>query len=213
MSSTRNVPPMDRPTPTGRAVARTAGFAAPVLALAAILLATAVSPTFSWRTSALSDLGVSPSTGLLFNGGLLVGAALALPYGSLLRRDARGAPTSVWRRLTAVAFVLAAVSMGLVGVFVSGHSLHFPVAAAFYLLVTLTLALDGAARRATTTGAASLTLAAVHVVVWAGWIVGVVPGGLAVPETVGAFAFAAWMLLLSPVSLLARGVGDGRGVG
>lgn len=176
------------------------GFAAPVVALSAIFVATVVSPTFSWASSALSDLGVTPETALLFNGGLVVGALLALPYTAVLW-DADPEPLS---RAAAVAFALAAVFMGFVGVFPSGHPFHFPVAVAFYLLVTATMTIDGVARRGTTTGNVALRQAAIHLLVWAGWIYGYVPGGLAVPEIVGAAMFCVWVLLLSPIALWGR---------
>lgn len=51
-----------------------AGLLAPLLTLAAIFLATALSPTFSWTYHALSNLGgtispaATPTTRLVFNG-------------------------------------------------------------------------------------------------------------------------------------------------
>lgn len=183
-----------------QAAALLTGFAAPFVTLAAILVATVVSPTFSWADSALSDLGVTAATALLFNGGLVVGGLLALPYAFVLW-DADPEPLS---RTAAVNFALTAVSMGLVGVFVSGHPLHVPVAVAFFLFLTLTMTFDGVARRETTTGNVALRQAGIHVVVWVGWILGYVPGGLAIPEIVGAAMFAVWVLLLSPIALWGR---------
>lgn len=200
MSPDRDAPPTDR-----TAIARHSGFAAPLVALSAILAATVLSPTFAWSRSALSDLGVAPSTALLFNGGLLAGALLALPYAWLLWASGRDTPGGgVARRTIGPAFALAAVAMGLVGVFVSGHPLHLPVAVLFYLLVTVTLVADGIDRWRTATGRGSLLLAAVHALVWAGWIAGPIPGGLAVPETVGAAVLAAWVVAPSPVGLAGR---------
>ncbi|SEO97765.1 hypothetical membrane protein [Halogranum amylolyticum] len=176
-------------------VARLAGHAAPVVTLGAILLATVVSDTFAWTDSALSDLGVAAATAPLFNGGLVVGGLLALPFAYALWVDGRG-PLG---RLTAVAFALAATTMGLVGVFVSGHPLHLPVALSFYLLVTATLVLDGVARRTRRAGQLSALLGVAHLAGWVLWVSGSRFGtGLAVPEFVGAVVFAAWMLGLSP---------------
>lgn len=179
-------------------VARTVGSLAPVVALGAIFLAILVSDSFTWGASALSDLGVDPSTALLFNGGLILGGLLALPYSYALWTAAR----TRLARATAATVGLAVVLMGLVGVFVSGHPLHFPVALGFYLLVTVALVLDGVDRLSSPVGTLSLALGVAHFVGWVVWVAGLRFGtGLAVPETVGAFVFAAWVLVLSPIAL------------
>lgn len=182
---------------------RVAGLLAPAATLGCVLAATVVAPEFSWTGDALSDLGVGARTAPLFNGGLLVGGLLALPYAVALGRAARG----TIGRAAATGFALAAVAMGLVGAFPTGHPLHLPAAVAFYLLLTATLAVDGASRRDAPTGAASLALAAVHVVVWAAWAAGVRPGpGLAIPEAVGAASLALWVWIASPAAPLRVGV-------
>lgn len=189
---------------TARRVAVAAGSLAVVVALLGIGLATLLAPGFAWRTDALSDLGVAPRTALVFNGSLLLAAALGLPYAWAVW-DAEGG----WRRAPAVALAASLVLLGGVGAFPSGHPLHFPAAAGFYLGLTATLAVDGLARRGTATGRSSLALAAVHVGQWAAWVAGVRVGpGLAVPEFVGAVALAAWMLALSPVAPFVPLVGD-----
>lgn len=177
---------------------RLSGYTAPLVTLGAIVLATLVSDSFTWATSALSDLGVAPETALLFNGGLLLGGLLALPHTHALWVDGTG----LFGRLAAVSFACTAVMMGLVGVFVSGHPLHFPVAVSFYLLVTVTLVLDGFARRTTGLGRFVALLGTGHLAGWVVWVVWVADDGfgtgLAVPETVGAVVFAVWILALSP---------------
>lgn len=166
-----------------------AGALAPVVALGTILLATALSPTFSWARSALSDLGVTPASALAFNGGLVAGGVLALPLALVLATDGRS--------VLAIALGLTTVSMALVGVFRSGHPLHFPVALGFYLGATLTMLIDGigsirADRRAW--GLTATGLAVVHLGAWIAWSAGVRPGsGLAIPEAIGAVLFAIWV--------------------
>jgi hypothetical membrane protein len=60
---------------------RASGVAFPVVSLGAILLATLVSPTFTWTGSALSDLGAfGAPTALLFNGGLVLAGLVAFPF-------------------------------------------------------------------------------------------------------------------------------------
>lgn len=183
--------------PDRHLLARRAGLLAPVVTLGAIFAATAISPTFTWTGSALSDLGVGASTALLFNGGLLVGALLALPYALPLWRAATGHLD----RLVAVLFACTAVAMGLVGTFPSGRPEHFPVALAFYLLLTATLALDGVARRRRTSERVALALAVLHLLGWAVYVARFSAYRLAIPETVGALFLAGWVWWLSPVGL------------
>ncbi|KTG10109.1 hypothetical protein AUR64_10965 [Haloprofundus marisrubri] len=178
-------------------LARRGGQLAPILTLASILTATVVAPWFSWPRDALSELGVDPATALLFNGGLILGALVALLYTVPLWQAA----TTHLARLVSVLFSLTAVTMGLVGVFPMNRPLHFAVAVSFYLLLTATLAVDGLARRGETTGRLSLALAAVHLVSWGLWARGLFPGpGLALPELVGAVILAVWVVGLSPVA-------------
>lgn len=184
-------------------LARLSGHLGPIVTLGGILLAIVVSDSFSWSESALSDLGVAASTALLFNGGLVVGGLLGLPYAYALWDDGPGGVG----RLTPLLFALAMTTMGLVGVFVSGHPLHYPAALSFYLLVSATLVLDGLARRSTQEGRVAALLGVAHLVGWVVWTAGVRFGtGLAVPETVGALVFVVWVLRLSPAGLLSSRV-------
>lgn len=175
--------------PSFRRFALASGALAPVVAFGAVLVATLLSPAFAWPTSALSELGVTPASASLFNGGLVVGGVLGVPFVRVLTTD-RGP-------LVAGVFALSVAAMAGVGVFPSGHPLHFPVALAFYLLLTATLLVDGlvalrtgAERWAVTT----LALASVHLGSWTLWVIDVGVGpGLAVPEAVGAALFSVWV--------------------
>jgi len=176
------------------------GVAAVVVAFAAILGATLLSPTFSWSTSALSDLGVpGTTTAPLFDGGLLLAGLLGLPFVGWCWTRARNRFEAVGAALLA----LALVAMALVGVFpLHASDLHLPVAVAFYVLLTYGLfvygtgnALAGSVRR----GLGTLWLGVFHVSSWLLWAAGVRLGaGLAIPETVGALLFAAWVLATTP---------------
>lgn len=180
---------MIRLSPTSRRTARALGAVGSLVALGGVVLATALSPTFSWTASALSDLGVRPPTALVFNGSLAVGGVVAAGYALALRRHSR---------LVAACYAVAAASMSLVGVFPSVTALHVPVAVAFFLALTATMAADGVARRDSRSGRLAFLLAVGHVVSWGLWLRGVRLGpGLAVPEFVGAVAFAAWVVALS----------------
>jgi hypothetical membrane protein len=205
-------------------LARLSGTVAPVVSLGCILLATLLVPWFSWADDALSELGVPATSAVapLFNYGLVVGGLLALPYGVALWADTGGRSSSssppspddsglldsLAGRLVAVFFSFSALSMGLIGVFpipaelsVGGTTVepHFYVAVGFYLGLTATLAADGLRRIRQSAGQVALLLAAGHVGYWLVWARGVRVGpGLAIPETVGALALAAWLWAVSP---------------
>ncbi|UPV76587.1 DUF998 domain-containing protein (plasmid) [Halorussus limi] len=191
-----------------RTVARASGAAAPVVTLGAILVSTLLSPTFSWADSALSDLGrAGAPTAPIFNGGLILGAILALPYVARVALAAERLLT----RLGAATFGLAALSMGLVGVFPTGTAYHFPAAVSLYLFVTYGLFLYGSGRvragaargqiETTTAGLAAIWLGVGHLTSWLAWGAGLRVGpGLAIPETVGAAIFVAWIRLSWPLA-------------
>lgn len=179
----------------GRPDARLAGASAVVVALGSVLVATLLSPTFVWTGSALSDVGVHPATAWLFNGGLIGGALLGVPYAWALGTDV----TDSLSYLRAGAFLVAIVAMGGVGLFPSNDPLHFPMAAAFYAFATLTLLVDGVARFRTRDGKLSLLCGVLVPGVWPLWTFWLDLGsGIAVPEFVGAALFACWVLALSP---------------
>jgi len=163
--------------------------------IGSILLATMLSATFRWGTSALSDLGTVGATGWLFNGGLVLGCLLGLPYGWALWTAAADWLGSI----RAGAFVAALLSMAGVGLFPSGEPLHLPFAVAFFALSALTLIVDGVARFRLRTGKLSLAAGVASPAVWPLWLVVVAPGsGIAVPEFAGAALFALWIVGLSP---------------
>lgn len=175
-------------------VALGCGVAAPVVAFAAILLATVLSPTFTWAGSALSDLGApGAETALLFNGGLVAASVLALPFLALVWAASDHDAT----RLGTVVLGAAVVSMGLVGVFPVGSPYHVPAALGFYALLTYALFVFGSGRvlaGAAREGLLWVWLAVLHVTYWVLWSFGIRPGpGLAIPETVGALVLAAWL--------------------
>lgn len=184
-----------------REVARYAGVASVVVALGSTLLATAVSPDFSWSRDALSELGVTDGVGtgttvLLFNGGLVLGALLGLAFARYLI----DAAATRLERAAGASFALTTASMGGVGLFPAGTALHGPAAVAFFLLITVTLVVAGvAALRAGRRGygAVSLGLGVLNLAIWVVWVAAGGPDvvGVAVPEIGGAVVLSSWVLL------------------
>lgn len=170
--------------------------------IGSILLATLLSPSFSWRANALSNLGVTSTaagtatTALLFNGGLIAGGAVGLVFCAVVY----GNTASRGQRAVAVLLSLTLVLMALVGVFPQGTAAHFPVAAGFYLMISVTLWVDAGVRfagrqrrRALFSGGAGTA----NLLTWLAWGAAGAPWGLAVPEIIGAFVFGGWVLARS----------------
>lgn len=190
--------------------ATTCGFAAPIVALGAILLATVVTPpeTFTWRSRALSDMGrYGAPTFPLFNGGLVLGGLVGLPFAWRVLIASRNAV----ERVGAILLAIAVVGLIGVGIFFLDHtavylgrSLHgvaaltvFGVAPVAAWVYGTGAALSGDGRLAV----ASFWLGNVHPVAWLAWVLALgkidTRTWFAVPEFVAAVAFGGWILLLA----------------
>jgi hypothetical membrane protein len=176
-------------------MAQLSGPVAAIGAIGSILLATALSTTFTWWGSALSDLGIVGTTAWLFNGGLVIASVVGLPYGWALW----SAAADMLGGIRAATFIAALLTMAGVGLFPSGEMLHFPFAVAFFLLCAITQAVDGIARFHLPTGKLSIGTGVSSIAIWPLWIGWLVPGsGIAIPEFIGAVLFCLWILALSP---------------
>ena len=197
-----------------RRIATYCGVAAPVVALGAIVVATVVaSPeTFTWRGRALSDMGrYGTRTFVLFNGGLVLGGLLGLPFAWRLWIAAR----DPFERIGVAALVVATVGLIGVGVFFIEHTafylereLHGPAALTYFAVAPVaqwcygTGAIRAGRIRA---GFASFWLGLAHPLVWLGWLLFLLarPGGpnatawFAVPEFVAALAVGCWFVVLA----------------
>lgn len=169
-----------------------AGVVAPVLALGAVALSTLVSPSFGWAESALSDMGrPAEPTYPLFNGGLVLGAVVGLPFTWRLWTTSRNRV----QRAGTVAFAVAIACMGLIGVLHLPKAGHGVVAVGFYLVGTVTTwvygtgsVLAGATRR----GLASIWTGIGHLLLWLAWAAVLAPSYFAVAEAVGAAVVGGW---------------------
>lgn len=169
-----------------------AGVAAPIVALGGIALALLTAPGFSWGADPLSRLGVTRApTNLLFNLGLIVAAVVAAPFGLALWRTSRNAAM----RVGVVVFGLSIAMLALVGLYPMGEPLHTPAAVGYFSLFTLAFLVWGAGAYVDgwRWGAATIGLAIFHLVAWLVWVFLTEDAAwIALPETVGALAFAGW---------------------
>lgn len=194
-----------------RSVATYCGFAGATVSLGAIVLATIVAPaeTFTWQRRALSDMGrYGAPTFFLFNGGLIAGGLLGLPFAWRLWIESRNA----LERVGIVLLALAVGGMIGVGVFFLEHttlylerSLHgfaaltvFGVAPFAGWIYGTGAALAGDGRLAIV----SFWFGIVHPMVWLGWLLSLGESTdtgtwFAVPEFVAALALGGWISSLA----------------
>ncbi|MEF8851956.1 MAG: DUF998 domain-containing protein [Haloarculaceae archaeon] len=174
------------------------GVVSTAVALGGIFAAAALAPWFSLFRNALSDLGAAgTATAPLFNGALMLGGALGA-----------GFVVAVWSETDEPVHVggtfLLLVAMGfmaLVGVFPIPSPVHFVVAIAFFVFLTLGVFVFGAGDFAAgrpVRGGALVAGAVAHVASWFWWLFyGWGGSGVAVPELVGSVALAVWALWVS----------------
>lgn len=193
------------------------GLVAPTVALATMLLATFVDPLFSWQTRSLSSIGEANGEALLavgsadqlafvlFNGGLLFGGLVGLPFVARLWMETVNGIETAGTVVLGVALV-AMTGIGFAYLDGPANALHFPFAAGFYLLATVALLVFGtgaALDRVPTYGLVTMWLGIVHLLQWVLWVLleAMVWTGdgdtwtyFAVPEAVGAVLFGGWVV-------------------
>jgi len=180
-------------------VAGACGFLAPLTAFALIFSAIASYAEFSWVDNALSDLGVVTGiTATLFNSALLISGALCFVFATgvfaFLKEQAIG-------KIGAVIFLLASVALFAIGVFPENiHPTHYIVSVMFFVLLPIAmLIITGAFWRMHQVRMALFTLlvAVAAATPWVLYFAIYYVSGVAIPETVSAFAGSVWAVVVS----------------
>jgi len=174
------------------------GVTSVAVALGGIFVAASLSPWFSPFRNALSDLGaLGTATAPIFNGALMLGGALGAGFVAAVWAEA-DEPMHVGGCFV---LLLAMGFMALVGVFPIPSPLHFVVALAFFVFLTLGVGIFGAGDFAAGRPVRGGTLvlgAVLHVVGWVWWLFfGWGGRGIAVPELVGSVVLAIWVVWVS----------------
>ncbi len=170
------------------------GVAGPVLGLGGILLATVISPEFSWTADPLSLLGTQGfPTEYVFNGSLLLTPVVVSPFGVAiwLLSD------NLFEKIGGVFLAVSMVSLFFVGVFPMDYPgpYHFLAAVGFFIFLTFALVVYGYGNRRSGEGRRGLYtigLGCVNLLGWIVWGVFASDMGLALPEIVGSVVLSVW---------------------
>ena len=189
-----------------------AGLIGPAIGLLSVIVAIYFAPWFNWTEFALSDLGVgelpdriarsAPSNGLhifIFNAGMII-AGIGLAIFVFLTRSLH--IDSIISKIGYSLIFIGGINLALVGVFPVPSSIHFPVAAIYFVATPIGLILVGGSYLLESRNFGIL-LILIGIVAFIS-IVGIVfpylldlPNeGIAIPEMVEAtlLSFAAWVL-------------------
>ncbi|MCD6529576.1 DUF998 domain-containing protein [Candidatus Bathyarchaeota archaeon] len=169
------------------------GVSAVVVAFIFLGLSLSLSPFFSWRVNALSDLGHSTRSEVasIFNFGLLLtGFLISLYSVKTLVKHARG---------TGVSLMLSGFLLQSVATFDEVYGpLHYVVSVLFFLSLGSASILYAIERK-------SFTAAAAFIVGLLSWILywtGILHMGVSVPEAVSSIAVASWVVRSALETLL-----------
>ncbi|MEM2192366.1 MAG: DUF998 domain-containing protein [Candidatus Hadarchaeales archaeon] len=190
---------MKKPVPGFLRTAGICGIFAPIIAFCAITVAISISPWFSWEKNALSDLGASPGSSVVFNSGLAIAGMLATAFSA-------GLFLGVNNRVGKAAAVLLMIdSLALIGIGVfpetAGeiHLLFSVIFFAIFPLFSLSFLVYSITQEWTKMAVLTLVSAAGAALPWTfRW------RGVAIPETISAL-FASLLTLTLAAILLKRG--------
>ena len=168
------------------------GILAPVVGFIVIIAAILSAPWFNWWRNALSDLGETGLSALIFNNGLKITAFLMGVFALGLREIADDDKLG----LTSFGlFLLGAISLLGIGVFpITERPYHWYFSVAFFVFMPLTLfsyAVYLYRGGLQNLGKMSVGMGLVAVLIW-------IPrwDGVAIPETISALAYAFWAQFL-----------------
>ena len=171
-------------------ISRIAGFLAPIVAFVAIAIAIAAHPWFSFTENAISDLGaMSVEDNYILNNGLIIAGILAVIFSYGLYKDQK----SALGKLGAIIFIIASISLILIGLFPEDFKIpiHYPASVSFFVLGSFGILIVGLADERWWFGAFSIALFSI------GWILALVClaifNGVAIPELIGAGAISLWV--------------------
>ena len=168
------------------------GIITPVFGFAMIFLAISTAPWFSWEANALSDLGVEGFTATLFNGGLMMTAAVMAMFSLGIYEYTKGDKLGLAAFVVNLASAFFLVGIGFFNENVRPH--HYIFSVAFFVALPLSVLIMGAylLRKGTRDlGQLSVAAGAVGCLIWAlTW------DGVAIPEAVSAGAAGVWSMAL-----------------
>jgi hypothetical membrane protein len=168
------------------------GILAPVVGFIVIIAAILSAQWFNWWTNALSDLGETGLSALIFNNGLKVTAFLMGIFALGLREIADGDRVGL---TSFILFILGTLSLLGVGVFpITERPYHWYFSVAFFVFMPLSLfsyavyLYKGGLQNL---GKMSAAMGLVAALIW-------IPSwdGVAIPETISALAYAIWAQLM-----------------
>lgn len=176
------------------------GIVALLIAFGSILVSIAISPWFDWAVHDLSHLGIYENglaAALIFNGGLIVtGVIMVIFLFDYAHRI--GDPSS---RLMLLPFVMAMVSLTLVGLFPAGSSpIHFLASLGFLLSFPVAMCIVGISwvrfQNRMVFAVASMVVGSSLILMWMAYLLGTsFFVGAAIPETLTAVTAAIWLWL------------------
>jgi hypothetical membrane protein len=190
------------------------GFIAPLIALACIALAIAISPSFDWLTNALSDLGhytrtdIGPNPllrAIIFNFGIVTTGVLIFIITSFFIRQINDWPT----RIAMLPFLFACGFLTAIGIFSENFNpIHFQVSVGFFLTFPFAMWFIGLSwlryRQLWWFCVISLLLPFFSLYIWWGTSNSVLPWtGMAIPEILTAVSAILWLWIF--LSLEVRG--------
>jgi hypothetical membrane protein len=193
----------------GRIVAL-CGILGPVIAYLAIALAIHFSPWFDWSGNALSDLGTGEA-GFIFNLGLIAAGLVLIPFALFLERFFSHSRLG---RSGAIIFLLAVVSLALIGVFpemepflavhVLVSLLFFSLTAVSSIIIGYTLLKENRRELGWIAIAAGIVIIGCHIIILPIVFWTYPTSAVAIPELVAAVSATIWVVIFS-LKILIKG--------